>query len=633
MHIYGMYFLTKYKGISRNFRNARQEDAHEYMVNLLESMHKCCLPLGVPSESPAAYEKSLVHKIFGGRLRSQVECQQCLYGSNKFDPFLDLSLEIVKADSLPVALRNFTAAEMLDGGEKHYQCQQCKQRVRATKRLTVHKVPYVLTIHLKRFHAHDPGRKVDKKVLFDSSLDMKPFVSDFYDGNLKYSLYGVLVHYGHNTHSGHYVCFVRTSSGMWYLLNDNEVRQVREKHVLEQEAYMLFYVRDRKNVALKKPIDVVQKENIKSSFHNNANLVHKSFLKENSSCLVNGSTVTGYSATYKKDAWNVGPVKETFAKEASSQHNNEAMIPECSVPKHDPDLGPPSCAPLLKDMSKSDTSGSPGGISTERAAGDISDEQSGDFSQGIAHELVISSMPLVVPNECSVGEASESGQHKKLKKKLIKNQILRRHVGSNLFRASLGLWKKKKHKKNKKHILGTWNLMKEQLLDGSFPSDSGPSTSKASVSSVNSLMKGVKSVLEKGASPRMLGTVPVGDIINGELSKRNNQAAENGNRDTSQEGMMGIVVRDAVDTGVARWDGIVLPPSDTAEPIIAQNVCIGYVPDEWDEEYDRGKRKKLRHSKHNFGGPNPFQEIATKKTQFKKANINRASRGNQPFWI
>lgn len=59
-------------GISRNFRNARQEDAHEYMVNLLESMHKCCLPSGVPSESPGAYEKSLVHKIFGGRLRSQV---------------------------------------------------------------------------------------------------------------------------------------------------------------------------------------------------------------------------------------------------------------------------------------------------------------------------------------------------------------------------------------------------------------------------------------------------------------------------------------------------------------------------------------------------------------------------------
>ena len=64
-------------GISRSFRNSRQEDAHELMVNLLESMHKCCLPSGVPSESQSAYEKSLVHKIFGGRLRSQV-CSVCI---------------------------------------------------------------------------------------------------------------------------------------------------------------------------------------------------------------------------------------------------------------------------------------------------------------------------------------------------------------------------------------------------------------------------------------------------------------------------------------------------------------------------------------------------------------------------
>lgn len=103
---------------------------------------------------------------------------QCSFCSNKFDPFLDLSLEIIKADSLHKALLNFTAAELLDGGEKHYQCQRCKQKVRARKQLTVHKPPYVLTIHLKRFRAHDPGQKIDKKVNFGPTLDLGPFVSD-----------------------------------------------------------------------------------------------------------------------------------------------------------------------------------------------------------------------------------------------------------------------------------------------------------------------------------------------------------------------------------------------------------------------------------------------------------------------
>lgn len=71
-------------GISRSFRNFRQEDAHELMVSLLESMHKSCLPSGIPSESPSAYEKSLVHRIFGGRLRSQVywgHLHDCLHTS------------------------------------------------------------------------------------------------------------------------------------------------------------------------------------------------------------------------------------------------------------------------------------------------------------------------------------------------------------------------------------------------------------------------------------------------------------------------------------------------------------------------------------------------------------------------
>ena len=108
---------------------------------------------------------------------------QCSYCSNKFDPFLDLSLEIFKADSLHKALVHFSAAEQLDGGERQYQCQQCKQKVKAFKQLTVHKAPYILAIHLKRFGVHDPGQKIDRKVHFAPTMDLKPFVSGSYVSN------------------------------------------------------------------------------------------------------------------------------------------------------------------------------------------------------------------------------------------------------------------------------------------------------------------------------------------------------------------------------------------------------------------------------------------------------------------
>lgn len=320
--------VSNLRCISRSFRNARQEDAHEYMVNLLESMHKCCLPSGVPSESPGAYEKSLVHKIFGGRLRSQVKCMQCSYCSNKFDPFLDLSLEIIGAGSLHKALGDFTAKEQLDGGARVYQCDQCKQKVKALKQLTIHKAPQVLAVHLKRFSSHVQGQKIDRKVAFGPTLDLKPFVTGPYEGDLNYTLYGVLVHHGWSTHSGHYYCFVRTSSGMWYSLDDNQVVQVNERRVLEQKAYMLFYVRDRKNVVAK---NHVQKENMVMNAIGNAaysklNLVSEEKIQYGpNEKRINGCLSAALSG---KDALVSPPPKEIPSEKVSASNMNGKLSVE-----------------------------------------------------------------------------------------------------------------------------------------------------------------------------------------------------------------------------------------------------------------------------------------------------------------
>ena len=41
-------------------------------------------------------------------------------------------------------------------------------------------------------------------------------------------LYAVLVHHGHSTSSGHYLCYARASNGCWHEFNDEHVRQVRD---------------------------------------------------------------------------------------------------------------------------------------------------------------------------------------------------------------------------------------------------------------------------------------------------------------------------------------------------------------------------------------------------------------------
>ncbi|GLJ21663.1 hypothetical protein SUGI_0403510 [Cryptomeria japonica] len=287
--------------ISRSFRISRQEDAHEYMVMLMESMHRCSLPSGIVSESPSAYEKSLVHKIFGGRLRSQVKCRQCSHCSNTYEPFLDLSLEISQSDSLLKMLSNFTAVEQLEGGEKIYECERCKVKVQAVKQFTVDKVPHVLAIHLKRFDSM--GGKINKKVEFGRTLNMKPFVSGQQEGSFNYTLYGVLVHAGRSTYSGHYYCFIRTSTGNWHALDDNRVYKVNEQVVLEQKAYMLFYVRDKQTI---NQLSVNSKHQGKELKHNKSTSLNATFKMESplsvssvqsipkmSSCLnSNGTTVS-----------------------------------------------------------------------------------------------------------------------------------------------------------------------------------------------------------------------------------------------------------------------------------------------------------------------------------------------------
>ncbi|MCO5603363.1 hypothetical protein L7F22_057513 [Adiantum nelumboides] len=230
--------------ISRAFHMGRQEDAHEYMRYLIEALQKCC-PLDVHAKASPHSQKNYIQKIFGGRLQSQVKCTECEHSSNTYDPFLDLSLDIVKAESLLKALTRFTGIEVLDGDNKYF-CSKCKKKVRAHKQFTIDYAPHVLTVQFKRFSSSGGfGGKIDKNVRFDRTLNLTPFVNGK-EGQVSYSLYAVLVHSGWSTHSGHYFCFVRTFADIWHRLDDCRVSQVSEKIVFEQKAYILFYIRDSK---------------------------------------------------------------------------------------------------------------------------------------------------------------------------------------------------------------------------------------------------------------------------------------------------------------------------------------------------------------------------------------------------
>jgi len=111
------------KRVVKSFRLGRQEDSHEYARYLLDALATRSIAHFGKIAEERVKETSLIHRLFGGYLRSQVKCTQCLYESNTYDSFLDLSLEILRCDSIDKSLRHFTAVETLDQNNK-YKCSR-----------------------------------------------------------------------------------------------------------------------------------------------------------------------------------------------------------------------------------------------------------------------------------------------------------------------------------------------------------------------------------------------------------------------------------------------------------------------------------------------------------------------------
>uniref|UniRef100_A0A673AKX7 Ubiquitin carboxyl-terminal hydrolase n=1 Tax=Sphaeramia orbicularis TaxID=375764 RepID=A0A673AKX7_9TELE len=231
--------LNELKRIAKHFRYGSQEDAHEFLRYTVDAMQKSCLAGTKLDRQTQA--TTFIHQVFGGYLRSRVKCLNCKAVSDTFDPFLDITLEIKTAPSVSKALEQFVKPEQLDG-ENAYKCTKCKKMVTASKRFTIHRNANVLTLSLKRF-ANFTGGKITKDVKYPEYLDLRPFMSQSQGEPQVYGLYAVLVHSGFSCHAGHYFCYIKASNGQWYQMNDSSVSVSDIRSVLNQQAYVLFYIK------------------------------------------------------------------------------------------------------------------------------------------------------------------------------------------------------------------------------------------------------------------------------------------------------------------------------------------------------------------------------------------------------
>lgn len=255
-------FLVIWKVVPR-FRGYQQQDAHEFLRYMLDRLHQELLQLLPQEGKDSSYvtalrtgSASIVTALFGGTLQSEVRCLACGTDSKKFDPFLDLSLELpetVRQDAtvlLSDCLASFVQVEELADTERYF-CSSCKCKQKSTKQFWIRRLPNVLCLHLKRFRWNNYFRtKVDTNITFPiTDLDMTQFVlSNLPEtrrsglGNNLYDLAAVIVHHGSGAGSGHYTAFA-INEDQWFHFNDQTVRAADAETVAACKPYILFYIR------------------------------------------------------------------------------------------------------------------------------------------------------------------------------------------------------------------------------------------------------------------------------------------------------------------------------------------------------------------------------------------------------
>ncbi|KAJ6615868.1 hypothetical protein B0H10DRAFT_2039331 [Mycena sp. CBHHK59/15] len=240
-----------------------QQDAHELFISTLNHIH---------SNSRGSTNVScncIIHSTFAGQLQSDVICERCSNVTSTVDPMLDISLELrAKAgevaageNTLAACLKRFTQPEKL--GSKQYSCAKCgKAAHEASKRLSIRKLPPVLSFQFKRFEHKtsdkSAARKLDAQIRFPALLNMAPFTTlvmrDAEKENsspgfahagpaamYEYDLFAVINHEG-QINNGHYTNYARFEDE-WYRFDDDKVTHASLSACLGSNAYMCFYVK------------------------------------------------------------------------------------------------------------------------------------------------------------------------------------------------------------------------------------------------------------------------------------------------------------------------------------------------------------------------------------------------------
>jgi ubiquitin carboxyl-terminal hydrolase 36/42 len=209
--------------INPRFQGAKQEDAHEFLIQLLSRFdEECVTAIFRPEDS------TVIDHFFRWQVQSTVTCQNCHCQTENTAEFVDWTIPIGEFSDLTEALASYTSERpvCLQGACEHCHC--CS----LTRTDHIDNYPLILIATMMRFD--NDLRKIDDFMAFPESVSLP---------GGRYELYSIIVHEGKVISHGHFLSYVKDGNGNWYKADDLTVFKSKGEAVLGMRPYILFYKR------------------------------------------------------------------------------------------------------------------------------------------------------------------------------------------------------------------------------------------------------------------------------------------------------------------------------------------------------------------------------------------------------
>ncbi|OMJ88629.1 hypothetical protein SteCoe_9412 [Stentor coeruleus] len=182
---------------------------------------------------------SLKNPNKNSRGQSESDTNECPHRSERYEPFLSISVDVKNKRSLQESLESYVSEEILEG-ENSYQCDHCEAKVKAIRRVCVKHLPNYLIIALRRFEFDFDTmtrEKLNDYFEFPFDLNMEPYTQEGLDSDKEkkpsdyyhYRLRGIVIHTG-TAESGHYYSYI-SSHKQWIEFNDTWVCKINQESI------------------------------------------------------------------------------------------------------------------------------------------------------------------------------------------------------------------------------------------------------------------------------------------------------------------------------------------------------------------------------------------------------------------